>query len=397
MEIRKLKPEENIQRELMASICFLDIEPEDRYAWLNSPLDHLDDLDYAWGAFSEDGTLFSSVIVKPEAMMFNGQSVKMAFTGGVTTLPEARNAGGVRKIYEKVFPKMKDDGILFSFVYPFSFPFYRKFGYEQSYSRSRFFIPIDALNIYSYPSGVRAHKKGDSPRDFIKVYNQFIKDKNLAIVRSDDEWQEILNRDPHLKREFTYIHYDNQGESNAYVLYTPVQKDDECLLVIKELVWSDISGLYDMLGFIYGLRSEYSHVSWEAPNCLDFFSLIEDSWEVSVKWEGAGMNRIVDLPRVLELLIPPSEYGSVILDVSDKFLPFNTGRYLLKWKSGSISVSKTDMLPDMETDIETLTQMVTGYLTPAQALYKKGISIHAKLDVFSALFPHKNLYMMELF
>jgi len=399
MEIRKLKPEENVQRELMASICFLDQEPEDRYPWLKNPLEHTEMYEHTWGCFNDKGRLDSSLLMIPALMMINGQAVKTGFAAGVITLPEARRGGGIRKIYEKAFPAMKEEGVVFSFVYPFSFSYYRKFGYEQSYSRYKASISLSALSIYPYPSGVEAYQKGDACADFVKVYEAFIADKNLAIKRNQCEWGALLDRDPHLRREFTYIHYNAQGEPDAYVLYeaeATVEKYEH-ILAIKELVWSDISGLHSMLGFIYGLRSEYQEVTWEAPNCLDIFGLVKESWDVSVKWVHGGMNRIINLPRALELIKAPVGQGSVTLSVHDQFLPFNNGKYRITWESGAVSVEKTQTAPDVETSIEILTQMMTGYLTPAQVLGKKDLSVYGKMDMLSALFPPKHLYMMELY
>ena len=396
MKIRKLKPEENVHKLLLHSTCFLDFEPEDRYEWLKDPMAHSEGYENAWGGFLEDGTLCSCVEYTPLDMQFNNRPVSTGIVSGVATLPEARNKGFVREMLKSIFTEMKDNGQIFSFVYPFSYSYYRKFGYEQSYTRYQAEIPISSMVGYPYPDGVKSYRKGGDFSDFAAVYNAFIRDKNMAILRDSDAWQEILDRDPHLKREYTYLHYSEQGEADAYILYKPEELNgDGGTLLVQELAWSTPCGLHAMLGFIHGLRTEYENMKWEYPNCVDVFSLFAESWEISIGWTSAGMSRIVDLPKVLELLDAPTANGQVVIDVSDAFLPWNTGKYLIAWEDGKLSVSHTDMPADMETNIEVLTQLVTGYISPTQALAKKGIRIHSKMDNLTALFPKKYMYMME--
>ena len=50
--------------------------------------------------------------------------------GGVATLPEYRRAGVIRGIFKHILPRMYENGIAISGLYPFSHAFYRKFGYE---------------------------------------------------------------------------------------------------------------------------------------------------------------------------------------------------------------------------------------------------------------------------
>jgi len=397
MEIRKLKPEENVHRHLMSSICFSgDVGPEDRYAWLNNPEDHTHGYEDVWGAFDESGRLLSCMVLQEAHIRINGPPVKAGLVGGVTTLPEARNARCVRKIYEVIMPLMAKEGYVYSMLYPFSFPFYRKFGYEHGLTKQRASFPTSELSKYPYPDGVKVHDKGGPWADFAAVYNAFAKDKNIAMVRGEKEWEGILSRDPHQNREFTYIHYNPAGQPDGYILYSN-NKDEHTIMDIKELAWTNKEGLYAMLGFIHGLRSEYYDVSWIVPEGLDIFSIVESSWDVKFHVDSILMTRVMDVTKALLLLDAPAGENSVTIGVRDKFLPFNTGAYSISWKNGKLKVEKTEQPPDMEMDVETLSQLTTGYLTPYEAQYRQDVTIHGKLAELISLFPRKNLYFMESF
>jgi len=399
MEIRKLKPEEKVHCDLMASVCFVrGIPPEDRYAWLERPEEHTKDYDICWGAFDDEGRLLSSMLVIPAELRINNHHVKAGIIGNVITLPEVRNARCVRKIFEVTMEEMKNDGIVYSLLYPFSFTFYRKFGYERAYSRPRATFPISELARFPYPDGMRVHDKGGPWADFALVYDAFAKDKNLAVVRGEKEWTRILNRDPHKNREFSYIHYNELGKPDGYVLYKSEVKDASAMRMrISELTWTCKAGLEAMLGFIHGLRSEYSEVSCFFPTEFDPHNLVEDHGLMSVNPDAHIMNRVVNVHTALSLVDAPTGTGSVIIGITDKFIQSNTGSYGISWEGGGLRVEPSNQPPDIEMDVETLVQLTTGYLTPAQVAYRKDVAIHGKMKELAALFPKKDLYMMEAF
>ena len=399
MEIRKLRPEENVHRILMSSICFGDAPPEDRYSFLEEPEKHTSGYEHSWGVFDDEGRLLSCLQVIPARMQINGHPVKFGLVCGVTTLPEVRNSRCVRKMYESIMPHMKDEGMVFSFLYPFSFPFYRKFGYEHAWIKYRASVPISELAKYPYPDGIKIHDKGGPWVDFAKVYETFIQGKNLAMVRGKEEWENLLRRDPYKNREFTYIHYNSANEPDAYILYNREKKDKESTFHLKivELAWADKIGLHSILGFIYGMRSEYEDFSWMLPNDADIYTLVENPCNVSLSIETIGMNRVLDVPAALRLIVPPPEAGNAVIGITDAFLCYNTGVYCIAWEDGRISIKNTGRSPDMEINIETLAQLITGYQTPAQAQHCQNVVIHSKMEELMALFPLKNLYLMERF
>ena len=400
MEIRKLKPEENVHHKLMCSICFTrhSSSTEDMYAWLKEPEKHTNGYEHAWGAFDDNGRLISCMQVVPAQIMMNGLPVKTGLICAVTTLPEARNARCVRKMFEIVMSHMKSEGMIFSLLYPFSLPFYRKFGYEHAFLRRQANFPISELSRYPYPDGMKVHDKGGPWADFARVYEAFTQDKNLPMVRGENEWERLLNRDPYKNKEFTYIHYNAVGQPDGYVLYSGVHGEHKTFTMkITELAWVDNTGRNAMLGFIHGLRSEYDEVNWPLASDIDVLSMIDNAWKINLSIDTVVMNRVVDVPAALGLIKAPSGRGRVIIGVTDKFMGDNSGAYSISWENGSLMVEKTGQTPDMEVNVETLVQLISGYLTTAQALCREGVAVHNKTDELSALFPLKNLYLMEQF
>ncbi len=84
-----------------------------------------------YAAFLEDDeTMTSCLSILPFSVCFDGETVKMAGIGGVSSLPQYRRTGGIRGCFEKMLPDLYQEGYVLSMLYPFSTNYYRKFGYE---------------------------------------------------------------------------------------------------------------------------------------------------------------------------------------------------------------------------------------------------------------------------
>ena len=85
----------------------------------------------AWGAFDDDEnkTLMAHIINYHYDFLVDGVPVKTGGIGAVSTLPEYRESGAVRAIFNELLPQAYSNGEVLSSLYPFNHKFYRKFGY----------------------------------------------------------------------------------------------------------------------------------------------------------------------------------------------------------------------------------------------------------------------------
>ena len=399
MEIRKLYPHEYVQYEAICQMVFFEMERIDIHEKMKEPEKHGDD-NPIWGAFDSKGRLCSAVMVIPEIMRINGHNTNVGIAGGVVTLQEARGKGAIDRIMERAFAAMRDEeDQIFSFVYPFSYSYYRRLGYETCCPRHRAIIPVDQFKQYPYPTRLERFEKGGDSTPFREVYKDFTRNRNFAIVRDDEAWEEILDRDPYRDLQFTFLHRDEGGKPDAYVLYDTKQNEEEGNTAeIKEFCWKTVQGFHHVLGFFGKLGSEYEKVSWNSGD-LDVHTLFSESWELETEFESAGMARLTDICRPLTLLTQPAGSGSVSIGVTDKFLSGNSGVYEVQWEPGIklCRARKTAALhtPDLECSQETLVQLITGYSTPREALYRQGTIIRSNRDSLTALFPKRALFMTE--
>jgi len=400
LEIRVLKPEEHLEYSAICQNVFFDNEPRDIRKMRENPLEHAQKDDCVRiGVFGDKGRLESAMSIIPYTMRMNNHESKMAGIGGVVTLPEARSRGHVKKIMEASFPIMREAGQDYSFLFPFSYAYYRHFGYEICLSLNRVKLPVSLFRDYPYPLFFEPYEPGDSATPIAEVYADFAGKRNLSIIRGDKDWERILKRDPYQNREFTYVHYTSDGQADAYILYDAVRdRERGNRIMIKECCWKTPRALHGIFGFIGKLGAEFQHVCWDVPSDINIHALFRECYEMEWTVASSGMNRIVNVGVAMSNLRAPTGSGSVVIKVNDAFLPDNSGVYAIQWEGGRLtSVKGQESAADLETSVETLTQLATGFITPAEAVNKKDTVVHSRFNLLSALFPKQPIYMYERF
>ena len=126
MEVRKLTEQEHFEAGLISTVAFhMRMEDPEKAREESRKLAAED-----WGAFAGDGRMMARILNYRFDSILDGQLAANGGIGGVSTLPEYRNTGAIRAIFEKLIPEAYRNGEVFSTLYPFSHAFYRKFGYE---------------------------------------------------------------------------------------------------------------------------------------------------------------------------------------------------------------------------------------------------------------------------
>lgn len=123
MLVRPITKEERLQSAQLFAIAFESpFDPNDLTPFAENPC--------IWAAFDEEsGEMMSTVYVTDYRVQFDGDRYKMGGIGGVASLPQYRRAGGIRACFQKALPILYREGYVFSYLYPFSTAYYRKFGY----------------------------------------------------------------------------------------------------------------------------------------------------------------------------------------------------------------------------------------------------------------------------
>lgn len=372
MIIRRIRNEEYKRIGQLMALAFEfptdNDKPADEIAReaVSSPRSKLDECpDCTWAAFEDDdSTMMSSVCSIPFTSRFDGHDVRMFGIGGVNTLPMYRRNGCVRAIFERALPAMYSDGGVFSYLYPFSYAYYRKFGYERGCERRAWTVKLDAIPKWSLGGYTRLAEAGaDFQDDARRIYTAWA-DKYNMMTREENAydflWIKELN--PFKTREYTYVYYSACGEPKGYVSFKPQADKPGNPLDCIRLQFSDKEGFKGILSLLKGFASDHECAVFRLPTDIDWQTLMPETNFGNLKsaTESFGMVRAVNVAEALRLAAARGE-GALVLDISDGHIPENNGRYDVRFSGGRVTeASRTERAPDLRMGVCDFSSLIMG-------------------------------------
>ena len=142
--------------------------------------------DERWGVFDDGGeTMMAAGSVNTRLTRFGGKYLRTLAVGGLGTLPEYRRQGCVRFLFEEAFKLAPERGWVVSLLHPFSFSYYRKFGYEKIADHKILEFPMAALACFERRSDFKRLDSEDRLGDALNVFERFGANRNILFKRYD--------------------------------------------------------------------------------------------------------------------------------------------------------------------------------------------------------------------
>lgn len=312
------------------------------------------------GVFDADGRLLSAMMQIPYHVRFCGRTVRLVGVGGVVTDPAARGAGHVRRLFEEGLPRLYGEGYVFSALYPFSHRFYRKFGYEWAEFWRNAEIPRDAIrdDLPCADEVVRV-LPGEDDQGMRSVYEAYIADKNLAVIRDDQMWTELRRGTPWADLKHAYVLKAN-GQTVAYWIGQMSKQGYAATLRITDMAWICPLGRDAIFAMLRGMN-EVDTVAVRAQSGFDLRIIAKEPYDVGEKSSCTGMVRVVNAARALALLPPPLLPGRLSIGLTDGQIPQNNGCFVVSGDGYALTVGENDREePDIVCGIEGLSALVAG-------------------------------------
>lgn len=359
-DVRLLYPHEMQKAEQISSIAF-------HYVMNNREPPAYLAKDLSWYGAFQDKVMASVIMDWHYSARLDDYIVPLSGIGGVATLPEYRKQGAVRSILTRILEEEYEKETPLSALLPFSYAFYARFGYAQCCEQMEYSLPVQELEIYPGPERVQMVQEGDDLTPFKAIYHRFTQGQNLALLRTDSVWKDILYHNPYKERCYTYLLF-RQEEPIAYVVLKAENDHGyHCDIRVRQLAWVDDAAFKSLLGFLGSLSAQYDTLYLILPRLFDFISYIPEAWHVNGRYKHGFCARIVNLPLFLSFLHYPMEKNCFVVEVSDPILAKNNGRFCVSYEQGeAVSVERTNKEADFSTDIGTLVQLCLGYAAPSQ-------------------------------
>ncbi|HIU46546.1 MAG TPA: GNAT family N-acetyltransferase [Candidatus Fimadaptatus faecigallinarum] len=363
-----------------------------------------------WGMIDEQtGRLMGRMLLSDYQTRVGGRWLKLVGISSVATLPEYRRMGVMREAFRGVLPRMYRRGAALSGLYPFSHAFYRKFGYEAFGGQNDVSVGLEQLRAFPRPDAVRMI---DSDADMLAaraIYERFAQTRDLAMRRElDYQWKrEVMSGDPYKDLTYKYLMLrktaSGELEPCAYISFKPENRSPNTRIAsAREAAYLDGDAFRRLLGFMSTFYPHYERLNMALPGDVRLGAICQDCYDVEDSIKHGYMLRAINAKLLLEcqpvspIMRLAAQAGplSMSIALADEFIPQNTGRYeLTLTPDGLECVQGRYASADIEADIPSFTQLVTGSLSLGQAGYRAGLRINVVSPLAQALFAGRDQYI----
>lgn len=321
-------------------------------------------------ALDAEGKRMSSGVIVYRTIHFAGREILAGAVGGVGTDPEYRRGGFVREIFSEMAQECEKRAVPLTILHPFSFAYYRKFGFERVADHRVLEFPITALNFAPrYPDLVRCHGK-ERQAELAYVYNTFASlGRHLLPKRSEESGFHTED-----DRRMVYLSRDSKGRPDGYIVleienYFSVNRMASVNLHVHEMAFLTSDALMKLLGFIRMFEGEMETVKLHNVAMMPEVELrLRNYMHTKITVIPDLMARINDVKAFFEAIPYPAETGSFTVKVTEPTVSpwpgeHTNGVWRVDYRDGQGTVTRLhdDAAYDFSADVPALTQMVFGY------------------------------------
>ncbi len=249
----------------------------------------------------------------------DGKSMKMGGICDVASLPEVRSQGSIATLLVHALKEMNEADYLISYLSPFSYPFYRRYGWELSFAKKIYEIDLEHLK---FPKADYSFKQigTESLDQMLSCYTQAMEPYSGYVLREELAFKQKLMRKTIYPQEYIYGCFDQDENLVGYIQY---QLKGEIFEVV-EMIYRDVEIRNAFFNFIYRHKAQCKKFRWDsAPQNDDLMYWLSD-WVPPHQIQSSMMTRIVNVEKALSLLLRKQNSNLKLdLNIRDEYGPWN--------------------------------------------------------------------------
>lgn len=333
-------------------------------------------------------------------LLLRGRPVPMGGLRHVATHPDFQNQGFASALVRDTLRTLRAGGTPVSVLFPFSFRYYRKFGYELGGNHCHFWCRPNCIPAFHERGRCRPAIAADLPA-LEGLHGARATRQGCSLARPAERWGQVL-----AERQ-VLVHADPAPTGYAVLEETRDNYGGRTLRLLD--AHAACAGAWrGLLGHL--ARSGVESVEWDASTVdLTASGLLRSTAPLREGFKPRGIAtvrpafqlRVTDLEGLLFLLAPglPPGPARLALRAQDEVLPENGRPLALRGDADGVQVAAprpTD--PWLEADIRVFSQVLTGYMSPGEAV-SQGLarcSSPAALDAAEHFFPAADPFIAEL-
>lgn len=327
-----------------------------------------------------NGECMSTALICIRGTRFAGRFLPTMTVADISTLPAYRNRGLVREMLETAHSKAREYGAYVALLHPFSFDFYRKFGYERVSDTVSATYPITAFDKFQESNGLLPLEE-KYYGDLISLFRDFSQNRNLMFDRY--QISSFLR-----KKAEIWISVRRE----TLLGYITVEKDVKTkTITVSEMAFADADSLSSLLAHLNSYKDSFDTVC---------FSDLEPTPEIypllgggKTEKRGDLAARILDTEGLLRANEYPVERGEFTLKVKDT-LPTVSGVFHVTYenKIGTVTRLSDDAVADVTADAQALLRRIYGC---DESVY--GLTLNGDTLDFLRAFPKRINGLFEHF
>ncbi|WP_207941001.1 hypothetical protein DOK78_001445 [Enterococcus sp. DIV2402] len=332
---------------------------------------------------SYDGEqLASQIIATPLKVQFFNQVFDMAGVGFVSSDPSYRGEGRIDQLMANILNDCKENKVLFSYLAPFSYPFYRRYGYELIFERIAYDVPSHEWPDSRRVPGKIRRQTWEQSKDVIKeVYEASNRNKHGGLQR-EDWWYEYKF---HIQRPYYFaVYYNESDEAEGYLIYQILNGKFHCA------EWEVLSGnAYHALNrYIATHRDSVSEIRYEQGYNKNSSFFLQEKPLANATIRPEMMVRIVDIEAFLTVYPFDNLQAAFAIQIlEDTYAPWNEGIFEIHSKGTVSKVAKTK-LPTLTISVQRFTQLFLGYQKLRELMFFNCVTVDKEIvSIVEAILP----------
>ncbi|MFC6182356.1 GNAT family N-acetyltransferase [Lactiplantibacillus daowaiensis] len=306
--------------------------------------------------------LVSGLYSLPMHVNFHGVTYPMNGIGDVMSAPEYSGRGGAGRLLTAALTEMAEKKVTLSYLAPFSFAYYRKFGYEQVFNHTQQRLAARDLPV------IKPHDLSGTVTRYdnagLALVNDFYAAQPVnqrgGLIR-EDWWQHYLT----LKHDWSVAIYHNADHQiEGYLIYERQATN----FAIQEWNFSTPAAFERLANFITKHGTTFETFSYEAPSEENGLDLLANPYSLQVQTTPYMMARIVLLQDFLTRYPFTQDVAPVRLAITDDVLAQNQGIWELTVTNGNVTCDRVNTTLDGDSDLQLTIQQLTKPLFGTRSL-----------------------------
>lgn len=308
-----------------------------------------------------NGKLGSGMLSIPFHVNFHGVKYKMNGIGDVMSYPEYGGNGAITQLMQQAFNDMLEDNVALSYLAPFSYDFYRRFGYEEVFDRTIYRVKntdLPRVKIDKKIGSIERLTLAEAIPFIKEVYVNNPNSHNAGLIREDWWWDYLVLKHPHWQ---VGVYFSEDHLSAGYVIYEGL----DTTFSIQEIMFTNWESFQYLSRFICQHESMFSTFEYASGDPLGHPDILKNPSNVEVQIKPYMMARIINLETFINHYPFLKKIKSTRVAVTDKMLPANNGIWRLLINANGTSFEKIsdneNNMADIRISIQELTKVLLGY------------------------------------